>query len=263
MTESLLDVAGVSRSFGGVTAVDDVSLTVESSEITGLIGPNGAGKSTMLALIAGALRPDHGSIRFAGRDVTPHATAARARLGLVRTFQSASPFARMTAKENVLAGFASAFRAGVVEVLLRSPRMRREERALSEKADELLEYCGLADDAERPARELPFGKLQLLEVARALATGPRLVLLDEPGAGLNHVEVDRLAGLLTDVRARGTSVLVVDHDVSFLFSLCERVALLDFGRMILCGPSDQVRRSDELTTAYLGTSAPGRIEGNP
>ncbi|WP_216894355.1 ABC transporter ATP-binding protein [Nocardia alni] len=252
MTQQLLDVAGVSRSFGGVRAVDDVSLSVLPGETVGLIGPNGAGKSTMLALIAGALRPDRGTVRFAGHDVTSYATAKRARLGLVRTFQAASPLTRMTVKENVLAGYASSFRAGAVEVLLRSPRMRREERAFGEKADELLEYCGLAADADRPAGELSFGRLRLLEVARVLAAGPRLLLLDEPGAGLNHVEIDRLAGLLDDVRARGTSVLVVDHDVSFLFSLCDRVTLLDFGRLILSGPAQQVRESEELRTVYLG-----------
>lgn len=253
MSQPLLQITGVSRSFGGVRAVRDVSLRVGAGHIDGLIGPNGAGKSTMLGLIAGAIRPDSGSVTFDGRDVTALDTAARARLGLVRTFQAASPIAGLTARGNVLAGFSSAYRATIATVLLRTPGMRREEARHRSESDELLEYCGLSEDADRFAGELPFGKLRLLEVARALATRPKLLLLDEPGAGLNRLETEHLASLLRRVREQGTAVLVVDHDVSFLFGLCDEVSLLDFGSLALSGSADSVRDSAELRSVYLGS----------
>lgn len=252
MTGPVLEVLGVSKSFGGVRAVKNVSLRVCSGHIDGLIGPNGAGKSTMLGLITGAIRSDKGVVRFLEQDVSSWDIARRARLGLVRTFQAASPIPELTARENVLLGFSTAYRAGLGSVVLRTPRMRREAREFAARADALLEYCGLADDAGRPAGELPFGKLRLLEVTRALATGPRLMLLDEPGAGLNQVEMERLGKLLRRVRDNGSAVLVVDHDVSFLFGLCDEVSLLDFGNLVVSGPVGDVRRSEVLRMVYLG-----------
>jgi ABC-type branched-subunit amino acid transport system ATPase component len=252
MNEPLLQAQEVRRSFGGVHAVKDVSLAVGEGQIDGLIGPNGAGKSTMLALIAGAIRPDAGSIRFLGQDVTSWSTARRARLGLVRTFQAASPIPGLTARENVLVGYTASYRAGFASTVLRTPAMRREARAFASQADALLEYCGLAADADRFAGELSFGKLRLLEVARALAASPKLVLLDEPGAGLNRMETERLAQLLRRVRDGGTSVLVVDHDVSFLFGLCDQVSLLDFGTLVLSDTAGRVRDSSALRSVYLG-----------
>jgi branched-chain amino acid transport system ATP-binding protein len=248
----LLAVDHVSKSFGGVRAVDDVSFRIDEKMIFGLIGPNGAGKSTMISLISGFARPDAGAIRFRGRDVAVAGPARLARLGLVRTFQAATPLSGLTVLENVQVALTTRYRSGLLAVLARTPAMRREAKSLSAEARRLLGALDLLADADRPARSLPFGKLRYLEIARALATGPRLLLLDEPAAGLNQVEMERLAALIRRVRDGGTAVLLVDHDVSFLFSLCDRVTVMNFGQVVLAGPAAQVQHSEVLREAYLG-----------
>lgn len=264
MTEApdtpLLTASSVTKSFGGVVAVDDVSLTVGEKMIFGLVGPNGAGKSTLISLLSGFDRPDSGQIRFAGLDVTRLAPAVLARHGLVRTFQAATPLSGLTVLENVQVAFTAKYRAGLLSVLARTPAMRREAKAMTERARGLLRDFGLLADAERPARDLPFGKLRYLEIARAMAAEPRLLLLDEPAAGLNQVEVDQLAALITAVRTDGTSVLLVDHDVSFLFSLCDRVTVLNFGKVVISGPAAEVHDSDKLREAYLGPAQARNLE---
>jgi branched-chain amino acid transport system ATP-binding protein len=250
----ILTVERVTKRFGGVTAIDAVSFDVQEDEVFGLVGPNGAGKSTLISLISGFLAPDAGTVRLREESLDRLSPTQRARRGLIRTFQAAAPLPGLTVKQNVQVGLSLRYRSGVGAVLARSPRMRREERALSVAADELLARCGLSDEAERSATELPFGQLRLLEVARALAAEPKLLLLDEPGAGLNQLEIDRLSELLRTVRAAGTSVMLVDHDVHFMFGLCDSIALLDFGELRLQGPASEVRASELLRQAYLGPS---------
>jgi branched-chain amino acid transport system ATP-binding protein len=247
-----LVVEHVSKSFGGVLAVDDVSLSVAENTVSGLVGPNGAGKSTMISLISGFARPDRGTIRFGAHDVTRLGPARLARLGLVRTFQAATPLSGLTVLENIQVALTPKYRSGLVSVLARTPGMRREARQLTRQARQILGTFGLLSEADRPARELPFGKLRYLEIARAIATGPRLLLLDEPAAGLNQLEVEQLAALIRQVHADGTAVLLVDHDVSFLFGLCDNVTVLNFGKVIVSGPAAQVHDSELLRDAYLG-----------
>jgi ABC-type branched-subunit amino acid transport system ATPase component len=250
----LMEVSAVSKAFGGVLAIDDVSLAIGTRSIVGLVGPNGAGKSTLISLMSGFMRADRGTITFDGHSVADFGPAKLARLGLTRTFQAASPLARMTVLENVLVGLSARYSSGFGAVLFRSPSMRREEKVLRAEASALLERFHLADIANEPARDLPFGRLRFLEIARAAANRPRLLLLDEPAAGLNQREVEELAVLIRDLREAGTSVLLVDHDVSFLFGLCDEVTVLNFGTVVASGPSAQVRGSQELRSAYLGDS---------
>jgi ABC-type branched-subunit amino acid transport system ATPase component len=252
----LLAASHVTKAFGGVVAVDDVSLAIGPSTVHGLIGPNGAGKSTLISLLSGFTRPDNGEIRFDGQDVTRVGPARLARLGLARTFQAATPLAGLTVLENVQVALTSKYRSGLLSVLARTPAMRREAKALAAQARELLADFGLLTDADRPARDLPFGKLRYLEIARALATRPRLLLLDEPAAGLNQVEVDELAVLIGRARAGGIAVLLVDHDVSFLFSICDQVTVLNFGKVVVSGPAAEVHGSKLLREAYLGPALP-------
>jgi branched-chain amino acid transport system ATP-binding protein len=260
---SLLTAGHVTKAFGGVVAVEDVSLTVDPGTVYGLIGPNGAGKSTLISLLSGFTRPDGGEIRFDGQDVTRLGPARLARLGLARTFQAATPLAGLTVLENVQVALTAKYRSGLFSVLARTPAMRREAKALAARARELLAEFGLLADADRPARDLSFGKLRYLEVARALATGPKLLLLDEPAAGLNQVEVDELAALISRARADGIAVLLVDHDVSFLFSICDQVTVLNFGKVVVSGPAAEVRGSELLREAYLGPALPPGLDPPP
>jgi branched-chain amino acid transport system ATP-binding protein len=251
-TSPLLTVSHVTKTFGGVVAVEGVSLTIDPKTVYGLIGPNGAGKSTLISLLSGFARPDSGEIRFDGQDVTRLSPAKLAQLGMARTFQAATPLAGLTVVENVQVALTSKYRAGLFSVLARTPAMRREAKELAARARELLTAFGLQADADRPARDLPFGKLRYLEIARALATDPKLLLLDEPAAGLNQVEVDKLATLIDRARADGIAVLLVDHDVSFLFSICDQVSVLNFGKVVVSGSAAEVHDSELLREAYLG-----------
>jgi len=252
----LLTASHVTKTFGGVVAVDDVSLTVGPGAVYGLIGPNGAGKSTLISLLSGFTRPDRGEIRFDGQDATRLGPAGLARLGLARTFQAATPLAGLTVLENVQVALTAKYRSGLFSVLARTPAMRREAKALAARARDLLAEFGLLADADRPARDLSFGKLRYLEIARALATGPKLLLLDEPAAGLNQVEVDELAALISQARADGIAVLLVDHDVSFLFSICDQVTVLNFGKVVVSGSAAEVHGGELLREAYLGPALP-------
>lgn len=251
--ESELSVAAVTKRFGGLVAVANVSFTVRSGRIHGLIGPNGAGKSTVISLISGALRPDSGEITFAGRDLRGLDSAAIARLGVARTFQQAAPLIGLSVVENVTAGMHLHYRSGLASVLLRLPKMRRESRAFAAASLALLERVGLAEEAEARAGTLTFGKLRFLEIARAMAMRPRIMLLDEPAAGLNSSESQRLAGILRGLRDAGTGLLLVDHDVPFVFDLCDEVTVMDSGNVIAAGDPDSVYVNPIVREAYLGT----------
>ena len=247
-----LAVAGVTKRFGGVTAVSSVSLTLAAGTIHGLIGPNGAGKSTMIGLISGFLRPDAGTIEYGAADLTRLDPATIAKLGISRTFQQATPFAGLSALDNVMVGMHLNHRARLGAVLLRLPDMRREADEIRIAACALLDEVGLLGDADADASGLPFGKLRFLELARAIAMRPQILLLDEPAAGLNNEETMRLGDVIRKLPAQGTGILLVDHDVPFVFSLCDTVTVMNFGSIIASGAPDSVRRDPGVREAYLG-----------
>jgi branched-chain amino acid transport system ATP-binding protein len=249
----LLEVRDVVMRFGGVTAVDRVSFDVGERQICGLIGPNGAGKTTLFNIISGIYRPSEGSVRFAGSDTTGLPRHRMAPLGLGRTFQNLALFRSMSVRENVLAGAHSDGHAGFLANALRLPAARREERAAADRAQELLGLLSLESVADVLVGDLPFGTQKRVEMARALISRPKLLLLDEPAGGLNHGEVDALAALLQEVRASfDLSILLVEHHMSLVMRVSDKVVALDFGRKIADGTPLEVRTSPEVIRAYLG-----------
>jgi ABC-type branched-subunit amino acid transport system ATPase component len=254
-SNAMLAVTGATKRFGGVTAALDVSLTVAIGTIHGLIGPNGAGKSTVIGLISGFIKPDSGDIRFDDRDLTALKPADIAQLGVARTFQQATPFGGLTVLENVMVGMHTRYRATITSVLFRTPRMRRENAEITRAAHRLLEEFDLTADADVDAAGLPFGKLRFLEIARAVAMRPRVLLLDEPAAGLNSLETERLGILIRRLAERGTGILLVDHDVPFVFGLCDRMTVMNFGSVIATGDPAKVFHNPAVHEAYLGTPA--------
>jgi branched-chain amino acid transport system ATP-binding protein len=253
---ALLEVRGVTLRFGGVVALDDVSFDVAPGQICGLIGPNGAGKTSLFNCLSRLYACNAGEIRFAGEPLHTLPRHRMAALGIGRTFQNLALFRSLTVRQNVLVGTHSRRRAGFVAHALRLRAAARDEAAQARRADELLELLGLADMAQVPVAELPFGTQKRVELARALAAEPRLLLLDEPACGLNHDEVGRLAALIRELRARfALTVLLVEHHMGLVMALSEKIVALNFGRKIAEGPPEAVRRDPELVKAYLGAAA--------
>ncbi|MBV8562196.1 MAG: ABC transporter ATP-binding protein [Actinobacteria bacterium] len=255
----MLELAGVSKRFGGLTEIENLDLRVDEGEIVSVIGPNGAGKTTLFNLITGIYPPDSGDIRFLGETVVglqPHQITAR---GIARTFQTLRLFLNMTVKENVMAAAYAHTRAGIARSILRTPGMRREEKAIQELAEERLSFFGqrlMGYRWNQPAYSLSYANRRRLEIARATATNPRLLLLDEPAAGMNPVETHEITELIGQLRTEGGyTILVIEHDMHVVEGISDRVVALDHGVKISEGTFDQVATDPRVVEAYLGTSA--------
>lgn len=249
---AILQIENVSKQFGGVTALHGVTLDVEAHRITALIGPNGAGKTTLFNIVAGAFPPSGGTIRFEGQLLNGTAAHARVQLGIGRTFQNALLFHNMTVLENVMVGCHPRSRTGIVACGLRLPAMRREEEFIYLEAMKYINLVGLGRHTGELAANLPFGQQRLVAIARALAAEPRLLLLDEPAAGLNALEKIDLIDLVRRLQERGITVLIVEHDMTLVMQLAEWIAVLASGRKLAEGPPSAIRRNQQVITAYLG-----------
>jgi branched-chain amino acid transport system ATP-binding protein len=249
----LLKVDGVCKAFGGIQALRDVTFDVEPGCIHAVIGPNGAGKTTLFNVISGVFRPDRGRVAFDGEEIQGgrvHRLVAR---GIARTFQNVELFESMTVLENVLVGQHVRTRCGVLGAVLRPPRVKREEWEARERGHELLEFVGLAKAADQPSGDLPFGWQRMLEIARALASQPKLMLLDEPASGLNAVETEQLGGLLQKIRDRGVTLLLVEHDMSLTMEVSDRILVLDQGASLAVGTPAEIQADAAVAAAYLGS----------
>jgi len=252
---ALLELRGVEKRFGRLTAVKDLNLSVERGAVFGVIGPNGAGKSTLFNLVTGVYRPEAGTVTFDGERIDGKPTFRIARRGVARTFQNLRLFGYLDAVENVLIGEHARLHANPFASLLHTRGERREEAAARDCARELLQFVGLPNSHGQFARNLSYGDQRRLEIARALASDPKLLLLDEPAAGMNPTEKEGLITLIRAIRERGVTVLLIEHDMGVVMRLCERIAVLDYGEKIAEGNGETVRSDPRVVEAYLGAEA--------
>jgi branched-chain amino acid transport system ATP-binding protein len=257
MSTPLIDVQNLTKKFGGVTALDKVSVSIGSRQISGLIGPNGAGKSTFFNVLTGVLASNGGEIRFDDRPMDGIPPHARVRLGMVRTFQKIHPFHGMTVLESVMVGCHTSSRAGLLSALLRPTWVKEEERRIRDAARSALAFVGLEAQTSTPADALPLGHQRMLQLACSLVTEPKVLLLDEPASGLNGSETARLAELLLAIREQGKTLVLVEHDMSLVMKICDQITVLSFGRKLAGGTPQEVRRNPEVIKAYLGSGEAG------
>ncbi|MDR2051616.1 MAG: ABC transporter ATP-binding protein [Deltaproteobacteria bacterium] len=249
---SILRLRGLSKSFGGLVAVDEVSFEVSRGGIVGLIGPNGAGKTTVFNLITGNYKPDEGEVIFENKNITGLLPHKIVEMGIARTFQNIRLFPEMSALENVLSGCHCRMRSGLLASMFHLPGQRREEQAALETAVKELAFVGLEEQYDNLAKNLSYGRQRLLEIARALASGPRLLILDEPAGGMNDQETQDLIGLIREIRGTGISVLLIEHDMNLVMKICDYLIVLEYGAVIATGLPSEIKKNGRVIEAYLG-----------